>query len=92
MSHLQKLTFKDWALLQSGAYARIYHELARVECRGSGEDKRFFLVGPSGEHSLLCSETDMNRLNAHWIPFCLNEANRYPPKMAYPDGDGEFAS
>ena len=76
-----RVTFDQWALLQSGAISSITFERARLTCeavRGVCGDveRRFYMRGPSGTHSLLCLATDLDRLNAHWTIFATDGRNR----------------
>lgn len=71
------LTHNEWAAMHARA-ARIHFERASVEIKGRGVDARYVMEGPSGTHSLLCTATSLDRLNAHWTNFCLDPRNRYP--------------
>lgn len=68
-----KLTFQEFAGLVNGRIARIHSELAVIEVKCC----RFVMSGPSGQHSLDIVATDLARLNAHWVPFCRHEKNKY---------------
>jgi hypothetical protein len=74
---VKNITFNDWALLQSGYFSSVHCGHATLRIAGKGEDARFVMDGPSGKHSLLVSETDVDRLNAHWQGFASHHLNRY---------------
>ena len=69
------------ALLARGS--RIHFDRASVEVKRvpvvgapGAFERRFVMEGPSGVHSLLVDATDLDRLNAHWTTFAIDERNR----------------
>lgn len=62
--------------LVSGNLVEVRSGLATLCARGVMPERRFFMQGPSGIHSLLVCATDRDRLNAHRSVFSKHEANR----------------
>lgn len=76
---IEKITFDQWAGLQTGRIARIYQGHAALECAKIGEERKFIMRGQTGTHTLLCDATDLDRLNAHWVVFAGHDMNRFAP-------------
>lgn len=70
---IQKITFAEWAGLQSGRISSISQGFARLSVNAG----RFVMEGKSGTHTLATISTDKDRLNAHWLIFAGHDANRY---------------
>ena len=69
------LTKLEYEFLRAGCVQRIQCNHATLTDFGEGQDARFMMEGPSGKHSLLIEATDLDRLNAHWVPFANHELN-----------------
>lgn len=72
-----RLTFSQFAGLQTGRIARIYSGHASLEVTGQGDERRFTMTGPSGQHSILVLASDLDRVNGHWRVFASHSLNRY---------------
>jgi len=65
------LSFDEWVGLQSGRIRTLSFHRATINRVGT----RFVMAGPSGQHSIEMSESDLERTNAHWTNFATHSAN-----------------
>lgn len=69
------ITHSEWIGLQTGRISTIHSGRVSLSVTGKEQEKRFVMKGPSGIHSLLVEATDLDRLNAHWLPFLKHGLN-----------------
>jgi hypothetical protein len=70
------LTEVEYEFLRAGRVQTVHGNRATLTVFGEGQDARFLMKGPSGEHTLLVEATNLHRLNSHWVVFANHSLNR----------------